>query len=59
MVAFLSVAAAVFFVVVKPVNFLLERRKRAIEAGVEPEPEAMSDEAVLLTEIRDLLRTSA
>jgi len=57
-VAFLSVAVAVFFAVVKPVNFLLERRKRDIEAGAGAEPDAMSDEAVLLTEIRDLLRTS-
>jgi large conductance mechanosensitive channel len=33
-IAFLSVAAAVFFVVVKPVNVLRERRKRV------PEPES-------------------
>ena len=56
-VSFLSVAAAIFFFVVKPMNFFLERRKRAIEAGVEPEPEATSDEVLILTEIRDLLRT--
>jgi large conductance mechanosensitive channel len=49
---FVIVAAIVFFLVVKPLNVLEERRKR----GEEPvEPEAMSDEALLLTEIRDLL----
>ena len=50
---FVIVAAIVFFLVVQPLNVLEERRKR----GEEPvEPEAMSDEALLLTEIRDLLR---
>ena len=42
----------VFFFVVKPLNVLEARRKR----GEEPvEPEQLSDEAALLTEIRDLL----
>jgi large conductance mechanosensitive channel len=50
-VAFLFIAAAVFFFIVKPVNMLNERRRR----GEEPEAE-LSDEAALLTEIRDLLR---
>jgi large conductance mechanosensitive channel len=49
---FLSVAAVVFFLVVKPLNVLQERRRR----GTEPVPEeSLSDEAVLLAEIRDLL----
>lgn len=52
---FLSVAAVVFFFVVKPLNVLQERRR----SGQEPEPEALSDEAALLTEIRDLLRSQA
>ena len=53
---FLIVAAVVFFLVVKPLNMFEERRKR----GEEPvEPEAMSDEALLLTEIRDLLTAQA
>ena len=52
---FLIVAAVVFFLVVKPLNALHERRRR----GEEPEPAALSDEAALLTEIRDLLRTQA
>ena len=55
-ISFLSIAFAVFFFVVKPVNFVLERRKKAMAAGVEPEPATLSDEAALLTEIRDLLR---
>ena len=54
-VAFLSVAVAIFFFVVKPMNFFLERRKRDIAEGTEPEPPELSDEALLLTEIRDLL----
>jgi large conductance mechanosensitive channel len=52
---FLSVAAVVFFVVVKPLNVLQERRRR----GEEPGPETLSDEAALLTEIRDLLTAQA
>jgi large conductance mechanosensitive channel len=52
---FLIVAAVVFFLVVKPLNALHERRRR----GEEPEPAALSDEAALLTEIRDLLRSQA
>jgi large conductance mechanosensitive channel len=51
-IQFLLVAAAVFFFIVKPINVLNERRRR----GGEPEPEELSDEAALLTEIRDLLR---
>jgi large conductance mechanosensitive channel len=50
-IQFLLIAAAVFFFIVKPVNVLNERRRR----GEEPERE-LSDEAALLTEIRDLLR---
>jgi large conductance mechanosensitive channel len=58
-IAFLSIAAVVFFFVVKPLNYLLDRRKRAMAAGEEPEPGTLSDEAVILTEIRDLLRERA
>ncbi|HEY3000459.1 MAG TPA: large conductance mechanosensitive channel protein MscL [Acidimicrobiales bacterium] len=49
---FLSVAAVVFFFIVKPINLLNERRRRGEEPVTEDE---MSDEAVLLAEIRDLL----
>jgi large conductance mechanosensitive channel len=55
-ISFVSIAAAVFFFVVKPVNYLVEARKRRMAAGVAEEPATLSDEAVLLTEIRDLLR---
>jgi large conductance mechanosensitive channel len=50
-IRFVSVAAIVFFLVVKPMQALAARRA----AGEEPEPAAVSDEAALLTEIRDLL----
>jgi large conductance mechanosensitive channel len=56
LISFLSIAAAIFFLGVKPLNYMLERRKAAMAAGAEPEPETLSDEAVLLAEIRDLLR---
>lgn len=49
--SFLMVAAAVFFFVVKPLNVLEARKRRG-----EVEEEELSDEAVLLAEIRDLLR---
>lgn len=50
---FVLVAAAVFFLVVKPLNAIAERRKK----GGEPQEDtpAPSDEALLLSEIRDLL----
>jgi len=49
---FVAVAAVVFFGVVRPLNVLAERRRR----GKEPLDAAqMSDEAMLLTEIRNLL----
>jgi large conductance mechanosensitive channel len=51
-IAFLIIAAAIFFLVVKPMNALMARRK----AGLEPEPEAVPEDVVLLGEIRDLLR---
>jgi large conductance mechanosensitive channel len=51
-VSFVIIAAAVFFLVVKPVGALMERRK----AGLEPEAEAVPEDVVLLGEIRDLLR---
>jgi large conductance mechanosensitive channel len=53
LIKFVSVAAAVFFLVVKPVGALMARRA----SGEEPESEAPSEEAILLTEIRDLLQT--
>jgi large conductance mechanosensitive channel len=48
---FLIVAAVIFFLVVKPINAMAARRR-----GGAPAPEELSEEAALLTEIRDLLR---
>ena len=49
---FLIIAAAVYFIIVLPVNKLLER----LAQGREPEQESPSPEVLLLTEIRDSLR---
>ena len=48
---FLFVAAAIYFVLVLPMNRLMALRKQ----GEEPAPEAPSAEVLLLTQIRDLL----
>jgi len=50
-ITFLITAAVVYFLVVMPMNRLAERRKK----GVEPAPEAVSEEILLLREIRDAL----
>jgi large conductance mechanosensitive channel len=52
LIAFLVIAAVIFFAVVKPVNALMARLKR----GEEPEVESPPQDVVLLMEIRDLLR---
>jgi large conductance mechanosensitive channel len=51
LVNFLIVAAVIYFVVVTPMNALMARMRREADAA----PPAPSDEARLLTEIRDLL----
>jgi large conductance mechanosensitive channel len=51
-ISFVIIAGAVFFLVVKPVNTLMARRK----AGEVPEPDAVAEDVVLLGEIRDLLK---
>ena len=51
-IRFVATAAVVFFFVVKPLQVINERRQRG--EGVEDGPPP-TDEAVLLTEIRDLL----
>jgi large conductance mechanosensitive channel len=56
LITFVSVAAAVFFFVVKPMSALQERARRGEVTEDTPAP---SDEAVLLTEIRDLLRSQS
>lgn len=52
-VNFLLVAAAVYFVIVMPMNKMIERRNRRL--GIEPAAEAADPQIVLLTEIRDAL----
>jgi large conductance mechanosensitive channel len=52
LINFLIVAAVIYFVVVRPINALMKRRK----AGQETEVEAPTEDIVLLQEIRDLLR---
>jgi large conductance mechanosensitive channel len=52
MISFAITAAVVYFLVVVPMNLLLERRRR----GEEPAPAAPAEDIVLLQEIRDLLR---
>ncbi|HEX2851001.1 MAG TPA: large conductance mechanosensitive channel protein MscL [Acidimicrobiales bacterium] len=52
-IKFIAYAAVIFFVIVKPMQVMSDRRKRG---EVEPEEgPAPSDEALLLAEIRDLL----
>lgn len=55
LVNFLIIAAAIYFVVVMPMNKMIERRNRKL--GIDPDAVEVSDDVVLLTEIRDLLST--
>jgi len=48
---FVLIAAAIFFAVILPLKKLQERRVR----GIEPEPEAVPEDILLLREIRDAL----
>ena len=51
LISFLTVAAAIFFFVVKPINYFRERQARGEEE--QPPP---TEEVQLLTEIRDSLK---
>ena len=51
-ITFLTIAAVIFFFVVKPMNYLLARVRKEDE----PASKAPAEDIVLLTEIRDLLR---
>jgi large conductance mechanosensitive channel len=55
LIAFLMIAAIVFFLVVRPMNQLMARFARRDE----PASAAPAEDIVLLTEIRDLLRDGA
>lgn len=52
LIAFVSIAAAIFFFVVKPMNAIQARTGRG-----KTEPEAPSEDIALLTDIRDELRS--
>jgi large conductance mechanosensitive channel len=51
LISFASIAAAIFFFVVKPVTAMQRRM------GIAPPEDGRSDEAVLLEEIRDAIRS--
>lgn len=51
--SFLIIALVVYFVVVVPMNHVMERARRQTETSTPPAP---TKEEVLLSEIRDLLR---
>jgi large conductance mechanosensitive channel len=54
LISFVIIAAAIYFLVVLPLNKLAERRARQLSTGAE-EPEAKAEDVLLLEEIRDLL----
>ena len=60
-ISFVIIAAAIYFVVVLPLNKLAERRAARLAAGqpATEEPEAKSEDVVLLEQIRDLLQAQA
>jgi large conductance mechanosensitive channel len=51
LITFVVIAAVVFFLVVRPINWMMARRKREEAAGTVEPPE----DVLLLREIRDLL----
>jgi large conductance mechanosensitive channel len=53
-VSFLIIAAAIYFLVVMPLNKLAERRAAKVASG-EPDAEPRAEDIVLLEQIRDLL----
>lgn len=58
-VNFLLVASAIYFVIVMPMNVLIERRNRKLEIKEKTEKEAVDPQIALLTEIRDALKAEA
>lgn len=53
LVNFLLIAAAIYFVVIVPMNKMVTARNKLM--GIDPEPEPLEPDVQLLTEIRDLL----
>ncbi|MCZ2404108.1 large conductance mechanosensitive channel protein MscL [Paenarthrobacter sp. Z7-10] len=56
-VNFILIAAAIYFVVVMPMNHMIERRNRKLGISNEEGSEAVDPQIELLTEIRDALIT--
>lgn len=56
--SFLVIAAALYFIVVMPLNRLAERRAARLSKG-EPDPAPKPEEVILLEQIRDLLATGS
>lgn len=58
-IAFILVAAAIYFFVVLPLNTMAERRAARLAAAGQPveEPAAKSEDVVVLEQIRDLLQS--
>jgi large conductance mechanosensitive channel len=54
-ISFLLIAAAIYFLVVLPLNKIAERRAERLSTG-EPDPDPKPEDVLLLTEIRDLLQ---
>ncbi|GER21670.1 large-conductance mechanosensitive channel [Zafaria cholistanensis] len=63
LVNFLLISAAVYFVIVMPMNKMIEFRDKKLHLGKKPEPEAEPEpipaDIQLLTEIRDALKNRA
>ena len=56
-ISFLLISAAIYFVVVMPMNLMIERRNRRLGIDKEVKKDAAEDPQVaLLTEIRDALK---
>jgi large conductance mechanosensitive channel len=59
-ISFLLIAFAIYFVVVLPMNHMIERRNRRLGIDTEVKEEAAEDPQIaLLTEIRDSLRSGS
>ena len=58
LIVFVITAAVVYFVFVLPMNKYKEMRARRLAEGQVEEPEAKSEDVVLLEQIRDLLQAS-
>jgi len=58
-IAFVIIAAAIYLLIVLPMNKLAERRAAKLGTGKEEEPQAKAEDVLLLEQIRDLLQEQA